>query len=195
MTETLLIIFVKNPALGKVKTRLAATVGEHKALEIYRQLLQHTHDIALPLASTKIVYYTPEIQQGDLWEENHFQKALQSEGDLGIRMMQAFQNGFAQGYQRICLIGSDCYQLTTAMLEEAFQKLMDQDVVLGPAQDGGYYLIGMRQLQVSLFKDKAWSTSSVLDQTLAAIKNADLRYALLTELIDVDEEEDLKTMQ
>ena len=107
MTEELLIIFVKKPELGKVKTRLAASIGEQRALEIYQQLLQHTYAVSSPLPFDKVVYYTPEVQQNDLWSEGDFQKARQSAGELGERMREAFREGFAAGYRHICLIGSD----------------------------------------------------------------------------------------
>lgn len=195
MTKELLLIFVKKPEAGKVKTRLAATVGKQKALEIYQRLLQHTHDITQPLQCNKAVYYAPEIQRGDLWEEAKFQKAQQTAGDLGEKMLQAFKAGFANNHQRICIIGSDCYQLTTAIIERAFDLLNHHDVVLGPSKDGGYYLLGMTQLHEMLFHEKQWSTSSVCNSTISDIKKANLSYALLPELIDVDQEEDLITMQ
>lgn len=195
MSKELLLIFVKKPEAGKVKTRLAATVGKQKALEIYQRLLQHTHDITQPLRCNKIVYYAPEIQRGDLWEEATFQKAQQTAGDLGEKMLQAFKAGFANNHQRVCIIGSDCYQLTTAIIERAFDLLNHHDVVLGPSKDGGYYLLGMAQLHEMLFHEKQWSTSSVCNSTISDIKKANLSYALLPELIDVDQEEDLITMQ
>lgn len=195
MTKDLLLIFVKKPEAGKVKTRLAVTVGKQKALEIYQRLLQHTHDITQPLRCDKTVYYAPEIQRGDIWEEETFQKALQAEGDLGEKMMQAFKTGFANNYQRICIIGSDCYQLTTAILEEAFDLLYQNNIVVGPSKDGGYYLLGMTRLHEMLFREKQWSASSVCNSTISDIRKANLSYALLPELIDIDKEEDLKTMQ
>lgn len=195
MTKNLLLIFVKKPEPGKVKTRLAATIGNQKALEIYQQLLQHTHSITAPLGCDKVVYYAPDIQKVDLWNEGGFQKAQQSAGDLGEKMSSAFQDGFQAGYQRICIIGSDCYQLTTAIIEEAFALLSQNDVVIGPSKDGGYYLLGMTQLYKIFFQDKQWSTSSVCHSTISDIKKAGLSYALLPQLIDIDTEEDLKIMQ
>ncbi len=194
MTEVLLIIFVKKPELGKVKTRLAASIGAQRALEIYQQLLQHTHAITSPLPFDKVVYYTPEIQQDDLWSKGDFQKAQQAGGDLGERMQQAFSAGFAAGYQHIAIIGSDCYQLTTAILKEAFQQLKRQDVVIGPSKDGGYYLLGMNRLHKAVFEQKQWSTASVLEDTLSNIQREKLRHALLPTLVDIDEADDLKTM-
>lgn len=195
MTKDLLLIFVKKPEAGKVKTRLAATIGDQKALEIYQQLLQHTHNITAPLGCNKIVYYAPDIQEADLWSEGGFRKAQQAAGNLGEKMTSAFQDGFLAGYQQICIIGSDCYQLTTAMIEEAFALLRQNDVVIGPSRDGGYYLLGMKQLHKMLFQNKQWSTSSVCHSTISDIKKAGLCYTMLPQLIDIDTSEDLKSMQ
>ena len=195
MTNTLLLIFVKNPELGKVKTRLAATLGDRQALRTYLKLLERTRLITAPLESDKIVYYSPEIQRDDLWDEEMYQKAQQREGDLGERMLAAFEEGFAQGYQQICIIGSDCYELTTEILRQAFETLSTHDLVIGPSTDGGYYLLGMRQLYPELFRNKHWSTASVSKETLEDADRKQLRWRALPTLSDVDEEDDLKTMR
>ena len=195
MSQSLLLIFVKNPELGKVKTRLAATLGDERALHIYRQLLERTRAVTRPLASDKIVYYTPTVQYDDQWETAHYQKAQQTDGDLGERMSQAFAAGFAQGYQRICIIGSDCYQLTTAILRQAFEALAAHDMVMGPSTDGGYYLLGMRQPHPELFQNKHWSTASVGKDTIATAEQQHLRWHALPTLTDIDEEADLNTMR
>lgn len=195
MSNELLIIFVRKPEAGKVKTRLAATIGNRQALKIYQQLLQHTHSITKPLGCDKIVYYNPDIQHGDLWDEGNFRKARQAGGDLGERMKEAFRKGFETGYRHICIIGSDCYQLTTPILENAFELLNNHQLVIGPSQDGGYYLLGLTALQEALFEEKQWSTASVLGDTVSNAETAGLNFALLPELIDIDEESDLKTMQ
>ena len=195
MSQELLLIFVKNPALGKVKTRLAATIGDQRALQVYQQLLERTRTVTLPLGSDKSVYYTPVVQHDDLWDEAHYQKVQQSAGDLGERMLRAFEAGFAQGYQRVCIIGSDCYQLTTAVLQRAFDALATHDLVIGPSTDGGYYLLGMRELHPELFRDKHWSTVSVRKDTVADAERKQLRWWELPTLSDVDEEADLKTMR
>ena len=193
--EHLLLIFVKNPELGKVKTRLAATVGDKRALRIYLQLLERTRTVTQPLDVDKTVYYSPEVQHDDLWDETQYGKARQREGDLGERMSRAFEEGFAQGYKRICIIGSDCYQLTTDILREAFETLATHDLVIGPSTDGGYYLLGMRQWHPELFRNKHWSTASVGKDTIAEAERKRLRWRELPTLSDVDEESDLKTMK
>ncbi len=195
MEKCILLIFVKKPEAGKVKTRLAATIGNEKALQIYLQLLKRTRQVTQPLSCTKAVYYTPEIVEDDNFDTKHFQKALQNEGNLGQRMQQAFEGTFAKGYEKVCIIGSDCYELTTNILEQAFEKLDKNEVVIGPSTDGGYYLLGMKKLHPSLFENKNWSTPSVFSETITNLKNADLSFALLPELTDVDEEKDLVTVK
>lgn len=195
MTEASLIIFVKKPELGKVKTRLAKSIGDEKALEVYQKLLQRTYAITQVLRQDKIVYYTPEIEHHDLWDEEVYLKALQAEGDLGRRMLKSFEEGFEAGYQKVCIIGSDCYQLSSEIIEQAFHELEHHDVVIGPSTDGGYYLLGMKKLHPTLFHHKDWSTSKVLEQTIEDVKQKRLICFLLPELTDVDEEKDLDTMR
>lgn len=190
----LLLIFVKNPQLGKVKTRLAATVGDQEALRIYLKLLERTRAITLPLAFDKTVCYTPEVLANDLWDNEHYQKVRQSDGDLGERMQQAFKDGFTQGYDRICIIGSDCYELSQQVIEQAFEQLTTHNMVIGPSTDGGYYLLGMNQWYATFFTDKVWSTASVKEETVRDAERMNLRWFELPTLTDVDEEEDLKTM-
>ena len=191
----LLLIFVKNPQLGKVKTRLAATVGEQEALRIYLKLLDRTQQVTLPLPFDKTVCYTPEVIIDDFWDSEHYRKTRQSDGDLGERMQHAFAMGFAQGYQRIGIIGSDCYELSTPLIEQAFAQLTTHDAVIGPSTDGGYYLLGMNRLYPALFKDKAWSTASVKENTTRDFNQLGLRWFELPTLTDVDEADDLRTMQ
>lgn len=185
---------MKNPQLGKVKTRLAATVGDQEALRIYLKLLEQTRAMTLPLAVDKTVCYTSEVIANDLWDNEHYQKVRQSDGDLGERMQQAFEDGFTQGYDRICIIGSDCYELTTQVIEQAFEQITTHDLVIGPSTDGGYYLLGMNRLHPALFKNKAWSTASVKEATVRDLERLQLRWFELPTLTDVDDEADLRTM-
>ena len=191
MQKELLLIFIKNPESGKAKSRLAATLGPVKALKIYKQLLYHTRKITEKLPVALALYYSDFIPVVDEWDNGLYIKQVQSGADLGEKMRRAFQEQFAQGYNRICIIGSDCFELTSDILLEAFAKLEEHDVVIGPAADGGYYLLGMKELQPNLFQGKSWSTDSVLQETLADIKQSGLSVALLPTLTDVDEEKDL----
>ena len=113
MNKNLLLIFTRNPELGKVKTRLAKTVGNETALEIYKYLLQKTRDISLQVSSDREVYYSVKIRSNDIWDSKNYQKNQQVGEDLGIRMQNAFKNGFDAGYKKVVIIGSDLYDLTS----------------------------------------------------------------------------------
>ncbi len=184
-----LIIFVRNAVLGKVKTRLAKTAGDEKALAVYKELLSHTYSITKELTIDKFIFYADKINSNDIWTENYY-KQLQRGVDLGEKMKNAFAHLFDAGYDEICIIGSDCYELTTNIIEQAFVSLEQHDIVLGPATDGGYYLLGLKKLQASLFENINWSTDKVLMQTLNACLADNLSYHLLQTLHDIDEEQD-----
>ena len=191
MTDGLLLIFVKNPILGQVKTRLAATVGEARALEIYQKLLDHSAKITIELPIDKVVFYSNFIDNNDIWDQKHYQKQLQTQGDLGQKMSDAFEWGFQSGYKEICIIGSDCYELNPEIIMSGFQELSTHDAVLGPTRDGGYYLLGLKKLRGELFQNKNWGTDSVATDTLNDLIELDLDYRTLETLNDVDTEDDL----
>lgn len=191
MGQELLMIFVKNPVPGKVKTRLAKTLGTDKALEIYNALIQHTHQVTRVLDVDKAVFYSDEIIEGDVWDKSEYQKMVQEGSDLGKRMLNAFKNAFQRGYKKVVIIGSDCFELTPDILREAFDSIPKNNFVIGPTHDGGYYLIGMTALHAALFKNKKWSGDEVLHDTLTDLRNMNGSYKLLPELTDIDTEEDL----
>ncbi len=192
MPSQALIIFVKNPIEGQVKTRIARTTGDARAVEIYRELLHYTHDVAESLPADdyhKTVYYGDQVNPNDLW--NGWTKALQpQDGDLGDRMKQAFREQFALGAARVVIIGSDCLALQPAHLEAAFAALGTHDVVIGPSTDGGYYLLGMNTLQEQIFDGMPWSQPELLDRTKAVLREENVSLALLKPLTDIDEWED-----
>jgi uncharacterized protein len=190
-TRSLLIIFYKNPKAGKVKTRLAATVGDAKALGIFEKLALHTKSITGNLGIDKIVFYSDAIDLMDIWPNATYLKAMQQGNDLGERMKNAFIAGFETGYTSICIIGTDCYELTEQMIRQAFESLQSADAVIGPARDGGYYLLGLNEPHSSIFDNKRWSTDSVLQDTLSDFKSLGLNYIRMQELRDVDTEDDL----
>lgn len=187
-----LIIFAKNPVLGKVKTRLAATLGNEKALEVYKELLAHTCDISSKVNAQKVVFYSDFIEKDDLWGKADFDQAIQNGEDLGKRMSNAFKEVFNTFDGKVIIIGTDCKELSTEIIDQAFNALEFVDIVLGPALDGGYYLIGMKSLNENLFENIAWSTSTVLEQTVGQINTRKLSFLLLKALSDIDTEEDLK---
>jgi uncharacterized protein len=186
-----LIIFYRNPELGKVKTRLAKTMGDEKALAIYLRLAEHTRSICQELSLDKVVYYSHFVDTEDAWLNSSFQKKIQQGNDLGEKMQNAFAGGFKIGYTSICIIGTDCFELTSKIIEQAFDQLKKHDTVIGPANDGGYYLLGMKKPTPELFQSKNWSTDSVARDTVNDFKRLGLSFVKLPSLTDVDEEKDL----
>jgi len=186
-----LIIFIKNPVLGKAKTRLAATVGDNKALEVYHSLLNHTKNVAKAVNADRLLFYSDSIDNNDNWSLDNFKKHLQSKGDLGEKMKQAFAYGFENDYDQLVIIGSDCGVLSSEHIENAFDHLNDSKVVIGPSEDGGYYLLGMRKYYYHLFENKPWSTDKLFKSTVAELEDKKIRFSLLEELYDIDTEEDL----
>lgn len=190
MKTNALIIFTRNPQLGKVKTRLAKTIGDEKALQVYTDLLSHTMNVTIQLTCDKFVFYDERIVNNDGWADNLFYKRKQSGVDLGARMQAAFEQLFEVGYQKCIIIGSDLFDLTANHIQEAFQKLNNADVVLGPAEDGGYYLLGLKKVIPSVFINKHWGTSSVLTDTLKDLENHQVD--CIETLNDIDTFEDLE---
>ena len=185
-----LIIFTRNPELGKCKTRLAKTVGDTAALEIYKYLCQHTAKISEQVRADKFVFYSENIKREDIWNASVFNKRLQQGNNLGERMENAFTELFEFGYERVIIIGSDLLDLTSENVTDAFELLTDFDNIIGPAKDGGYYLFGMKKLIGTVFKNKNWGTSSVLKATLDDLQNCNIH--LLKELNDIDTFEDIQ---
>lgn len=146
MKREALIIFIKNAVPGKTKTRLAQSIGDDNALAVYRILLEHTHRITSGLTCATFVFYSDAIMPQDCWQQSGCRQCLQQGNDLGERMRNAFQSVFEQQYQKVVIIGSDCYELTSEILQQAFIKLNTTDVVIGPAKDGGYYLLGIKAI-------------------------------------------------
>ena len=186
-----MIIFVRNPVLGKVKTRLASCVGDTKALKVYELLLQHTQSITKPLFVEKFVYYADYLNAGDLW--NGFEKRLQQGNDLGERMQNAFQDLYTAGFSKVIIIGSDCYELSSEIITQAFEKLNEADLVIGPVTDGGYYLLGSDKMIPELFANKTWSTDTVFAATLKDAAALNLSVNQLPVLNDIDTEKDLNS--
>ncbi len=190
--KDLLLIFSKNPEYGKVKTRLAVTIGKEQTLFIYQKLIEHTIAVTKELSIDKTVFYSEWIDKKDNWEDEFYKKKIQSGTDLGERMKNAFKSSFTEGYDKVVIIGTDCYELETQYILSAFSRLDNTDIVLGPAIDGGYYLLGMKKFNPALFENIDWSTDKVFNQTIVVCRKLNLSVSLLPELNDIDNEEDLK---
>jgi rSAM/selenodomain-associated transferase 1 len=189
-TKNALIIFTRNPELGKVKTRLAATIGNQSALEIYKLLINHTVRITSTINADKYVFYSENIQQNDEWNPAVFTKKLQNGKDLGERMKNAFNLLFKKGYQKIVIVGSDIYELDSQDIDDSFIALKKSPFVIGPAKDGGYYLLGMTQLNNKIFKNKNWGMKTVFNDTIIDLKENAV--ALLSKKNDIDIYDDIK---
>ena len=189
MPKDLLIIFVKNPELGKVKTRLAKSIGNYAALSIYKKLIYTTQEATSKLDIDRHIYFATKISN-KYWKPDY--KTIQQGVNLGERMLNAFKDGFSKGYDRILLIGSDLPEISEEIINTAYTKLNKKDVVFGPSKDGGYYLIGMTNLHEFIFKNKPWSTTTLLKETLAEIKQRKVGVSLIKTLNDIDIFDDLK---
>jgi rSAM/selenodomain-associated transferase 1 len=198
MQTHLLIMFVKYPTPGQVKSRLAAALGNREAALVYKFIAERLFCAVAPLSKAAgyamAIAYAPADAGEDIrsWLGPGMQLMPQSGEDLGERMRNAFSEGFDRGYTKIIMFGSDCPAVTSDLINEALHKLDSHDAVIGPATDGGYYLIGLRRSAPELFTGIDWSTELVLRQTIERCNAAGLRYMLLPELRDIDRMEDLE---
>lgn len=182
----LLMVFAKNIMPGHVKTRLARRTGKDKAVQIYRILLQYTRNITLETDVDRQIWYDRFEPDAPIFSRDHFLPRIQYGKGLGERMKFAFQQAFKEGYQRAVIIGTDCAELTSKTISEAFDMLQDREVVLGPAEDGGYYLLGMKAFYPILFENISWGTNRVFAQTTRHLKEKGIDYGRLEQLRDVD---------
>ncbi|UKM65204.1 TIGR04282 family arsenosugar biosynthesis glycosyltransferase [Flavobacteriaceae bacterium GSB9] len=188
MNKTLVIVFVKNPKLGKVKTRLAKSIGNEAALAVYSKLLKVTENAVKKLDTDVLIYFSEHIEE-EAW--HNFNKNIQHGKDLGERMRNAFQQGFEDGYERIALIGSDLPDISENHIKQALHVLTQNEVVFGPAKDGGYYLIGLSKMHTSIFQNKPWSQPNLLSETLKELHKNNTSFITLETLNDIDTYEDL----
>jgi rSAM/selenodomain-associated transferase 1 len=194
-----LLCFLKYPQAGKVKTRLAADLGEAAAAELYRSLAERVITEAWPLESgyDLIPCCDPEqpLELYRSWLGDELPLCQQQGPELGKRLIHAFARHFEQGYERVIAIGSDCIGMDETFCNAAFRALAEADLVLGPAHDGGYYLIGLNRPQDLLFERMPWSTPEVLAITRARAEALGLRLQLLEEKLDLDTLEDLTRLR
>lgn len=183
-----IVVFIKTPVAGKVKTRLASTMGDERALAIYKQLIGTTLDLVAAQSDVTIyLYYFPTIV--DEYNIDGAEQRVQVGSDLGEKMYNAFAEALRHCDQ-VLILGTDCPFITSQQITEAFEALGSNDVVLGPAEDGGYYLIGLCKAHPHLFENIQWSTSQVLSSTLQKVSDEKLSVALLKTLSDIDHESD-----
>lgn len=192
------ILFVKLPEKGKVKSRLAQRMDEDLVLRLYANMALDTIDMLTRGRFPFRIWFTPSGARDQISEWlGHEHSLVPQTGDgLGDRMEGAFARVFSEGVEHALLIGSDIPGLTTAVIEEAFTALLTNDAVIGPADDGGYYLIGFRKksFEPGIFHDMVWSTRTVFRETTDKLLGASLKFHVLPELTDVDTVEDLKTL-
>lgn len=190
MDRPLLIVFVKNAIHGKVKTRLAHSIGNDAAFEVYKHLLSITERETSQVENCEIHIYFSDHVYEESWPTAT--KFVQQGDDLGKRMLNAFQDGFNAGYGPIVGIGSDLPDISSEIITSGLEVLNTNDFVFGPALDGGYYLIGMRELLPFVFENKEWSTEGLLAETLEEIEQKQKKAATLQPLNDIDTIEDLR---
>ncbi len=191
-----LLILLKAPVLGLVKTRLAAQSSDVFALDVYQQLAQRLFT-NLSRFNTVQLHFTPSSGRSliEAWLRPAWTAHLQGEGDLGQRMQAAFSAAFSTGAERVIMVGADCPDIITADIESAWASLHHHDLVLGPANDGGYWLIGLKKVYPELFNGIQWSTSHVLADTLAIAQQLGFRVHRLRTLTDIDTLEDWTAYQ
>ena len=191
---TALILFLKYPEPGKVKTRLGAELGFELAAKLYELFIKQTFELAQNCSARQIfVAYEPLDRKDEFAEfvPKKFAIFPQEGKNLGERMLNAFQDAFARGYKNVAILGSDSPTLPLENIDDAFEKLSKSDLVLGPAEDGGYYLIGLNKAHCGLFENIEWSSDSVLQLTIESAKKLQLSYELLPSWYDVDNKETL----
>lgn len=191
MDKNLLIVFAKNKLYGKVKTRLAKTIGEANAFKVYERLYHITEEQSVAVLNADIqVYYSHHIDS-KAWKA--FPKYIQKGETLGERMKNAFEGGFLAGYSNIIGIGADLPEIRSEIIENAFEQLTNYDFVFGPAEDGGYYLVGMNAPEgMHVFENKPWSTVELMELTEAEIQLKGKKLCKLDMLNDIDNIDDLE---
>jgi rSAM/selenodomain-associated transferase 1 len=192
--HNLLIIFVKAPLVGKVKTRLAKKLGESVTLDIYRSMVKDLLQNIKGYSEYKIqlsfwpVNHLTEMQN---WLGKSWKFLAQCEGHLGEKMLDAFKNAFEVGSGKVIIIGSDIPTISKQVIHDAFTRMDSYDLVLGPSEDGGYYLIGLKKLHSALFENVSWGSPQVLKETVEIARANKISLSLLEMRNDIDDYDDL----
>ena len=189
MKKNLLLVFCKNPTKGQVKTRLAQSIGDEKALYIYQKLLEKTASILKDLNCAITIYYSESTVENDFFSNDKVVKKVQKGKDLGERMGNAFKEAF-QTFNKVVIIGTDLWTVEAGDIEKAFNALNNNTAVIGPSLDGGFYLLGLTRYLPSLFKNKLWGTGEVLEKTVSDLSEEKVFF--LVEKNDIDTVEDLQ---
>jgi rSAM/selenodomain-associated transferase 1 len=196
--KPIVLLFIKAPIKGQVKSRLAADVGEETTLELYKNfVLDIVETVEKSAYPFRICFYPAESEKNvAAWLGQQYLYLTQEGSDLGLRMGNAFRRIFLEGFTSALLIGSDIPDLPSAVIQSAFESLKKNDVVIGPAADGGYYLIGFNNNSFlpRIFQGIAWGTNTVFLKTLDILKGASLRVHLAPEWKDVDALGDLRDL-
>ncbi|MCB0752343.1 MAG: TIGR04282 family arsenosugar biosynthesis glycosyltransferase [Ignavibacteriae bacterium] len=192
-TKNALIIFIKFPKLGKVKTRLASSTNDVFALEVYKLLAENIFKEAEKLDSDIFVFYdgSADKQRVKNWVNKNFIYSPQNGKDLGEKMLNAFEQVKSKGFEKILIIGSDVPDISKDLITNSLNELNKTDVVISPSDDGGYSLLGLKEINSFLFQNIEWSTQKVLNQTIEAIKQNKLSLTKLKTLNDIDTKEEL----
>ncbi|MFT7018501.1 MAG: rSAM/selenodomain-associated transferase 1 [Cyclobacteriaceae bacterium] len=176
-----------------VKTRLAKDIGQDMAMEVYKELVSFTAEISDKVKNVdKAVYYSLYVEMWDFFNDEKYQKSIQQGNDLGQRMLNAFYDAFEEGYEKVVLIGSDTPDISKKLIIEAYAKLDDSDVVVGPAEDGGYYLIGMKDAHKELFEGMTYSHADVYQELMETAEDMSLKVSTIQTLFDIDTVDDMK---
>jgi rSAM/selenodomain-associated transferase 1 len=194
-----IIVFVKYPQPGKVKTRLALHIGTQKVIKLYRAFVEDTLDKLDRGQNSVAVFFDPADKETLFkdWLGNRVYYYPQGTGDLGLKMKKAFDTLFNQKAEKIILIGTDIPQLTVEVIHEAFLLLESNEAVLGPSEDGGYYLIGFRRktFESSVFHGIQWSVPDVFNSTMRRLDKLNRSVGLLQAFNDIDTIEDLERLK
>jgi len=190
MKENVVIIFAKRPVLGKVKTRLAESIGEEKAYELYVKMLEHMLSAIPNDDYDSVIYWDSSVGESLFKLKTTIEQNEQEGANLGERMGNAF-NKMLTLYKRVIIIGVDCPFVNKNTIKSAFNELSSHDVCIGPAIDGGYYLIGLKKTHNDIFINIKWGSGEVLVDTIKRLKSNNATYSMLPELRDIDTVEDL----
>ena len=198
VAKNLVIVFVRPLKPGTVKTRLSRELGDQHTLTLYEAMVADVLQMARRSRATTWLALAEDGPVPEPWvaDKQIFQRdeGVENCTGLGARMVSAFADAFAAGYERICVIGSDCLYITSDLLDVAFEAMDEpESVVVGPADDGGYYLIGMNDLMPELFEGRTYSHAHVFKELLERVKEVDAQLVILPTFGDIDTMSDLRT--